>query len=99
MRPWQKDTECPDEGYQEFKKALMSASYHNAGGLIDANDARSYTYRAAEEAIQQDWPYWALRRMFDDIKPLVDFDTFMQFYINTLKTRVRDLEKGNPVDA
>lgn len=85
ISPWSQNEVCPLEGFQEFKSALSSASYHNAGPVDEWGQAKSYVVVAAEIAIAQDWPYWAMERMFRDVAPLVSWDSFMQNYINVLK--------------
>lgn len=85
VRPWPANTECPLEGYLEFREDLLKASYHNAaerGG--EASHARSAIRAAAEVAIEHEWPYWAMQRMFKEVAPLVAWDQFMQSYINVL---------------
>ncbi len=87
VSPWPAKTECPLEGYAEFKKELMHASFHNAADNSgEWRFAGQHVTAAAEVAIIQDWPYWAMARMFKECDPLVSWDEFMQKYINCLKT-------------
>ena len=88
ISPWSANTECPLEGFQEFKRALLDASYHHAGSQQEWNLAKTCIQKAAEVAIEQGWPYWVMDRMFREISPLVEWSQFMQTYINTLKTTV-----------
>jgi hypothetical protein len=88
VSPWSANTECPLEGFQEFKRALLDASYYHAGSQQEWNLAKSCIQKAAEIAIGQDWPYWAMHRMFCEISPLVEWSQFMQKYINTLSKKV-----------
>lgn len=85
VKPWSKNEECPEEGFKEFKSALLRASFHNAGPNSEMSFASKETYSAAELAIKYDWPFWVIERMFNEIDPLVSWHTFMQNYINALK--------------
>ena len=86
VRPWFQNEVCPEPGYVEFRRELMSTSYHNAAeGGGEAGRARTHLYEAARIAAEADWPYWAMERMFREIQPLVAWDSFMQAYINTLR--------------
>ena len=86
IRPWAANNKCPEKGFNEFKNFLDKASYHNAAeGTREAGDARYNTQCAAQIAIIEDWPYWAMDRMFREIAPLVAWDAFMQIYINELR--------------
>lgn len=85
VKPWPAATECPHDGYQEFANELEIASYHNAApGTGEMSKARSAVRAAAEIAIEHEWPYWAMERMFREIQPLVDWTSFMQSYIDLL---------------
>jgi hypothetical protein len=84
VSPWPLKTECPLEGFPEFKKLLMDASYHHAGSQQEWKIAKNYIRKAAEVAIVEQWPYWAMDRMFRQIVPLVEWSQFMQTYINIL---------------
>jgi hypothetical protein len=89
VRPWQQNTDCPELGFAEFKQYLMDASYHNAAeGRGEAGGARVSTAMAAEIAIENEWPYWAMERMFKDIRPLVAWDQFMQSYLNLMFEKI-----------
>lgn len=86
VAPWPAKQACTEVGFADFKQALMSASFNNAcntGG--EAGYAVSHTKTAATIAVEQDWPFWAIDRMFKEIAPLVDWSAFMQHYINVLK--------------
>jgi hypothetical protein len=85
LQIWKAGTEPTFSGYTEFKKALNSASYHNAGGYDEVGSARKELRKAAQIAVNEEWSYWAMDRMFKEIKPLVAWNSFMQCYINTLK--------------
>jgi hypothetical protein len=88
VRPWPAKTDCPLEGFAEFKRALFNASFHNAAESSgEAGDARKAIYVSAEIAIEQEWPYWAMERMFSEIRPLVTWGSFMQNYINILHAK------------
>ncbi len=85
VKPWPADESCPLLGYAAFKEYLNTASYHNAAERPrETSDARSATYAAAELAIEQAWPIWAMQRMFREIAPLVMWDEFLQTYVNIL---------------
>jgi len=91
VKPWRAGTECPLPGYAEFKEDLNLASYHNAAeGRGEAGHARSATRAAAEVAIEHEWPYWAMERMFREIGPLVTWGDFMQTYINILSEKITE---------
>jgi hypothetical protein len=91
VSPWSANTECPLEGFQEFKRALLDASYHHAGSQQEWKLAKACIQKATEIAIGQDWPYWVMDRMFREIAPLVEWSQFMQTYINTIKINVDNL--------
>lgn len=85
VRPWSPNEDCPLEGFQDFRKELMQASFHNAApGSGELAPARKAVKDAAKIAIDEGWPYWAMERMFKEIKPLVAWDQFMQSYIDLL---------------
>jgi hypothetical protein len=85
VHPWSRNTECPLEGFSQFKEDLLRASFHNAAeGAGEDGQARSCTRAAAEVAIDNRWPYWAIERMFNEISPLVTWSTFMSAYIDLL---------------
>ncbi len=86
VKPWPAKTDCPLDGFEEFKDSLNKASYHNAaeGHPSEAGLAREATRRAAQVAIDEEWPVWAMERMFREIRPLVAWDGFMQTYVNIL---------------
>lgn len=89
ISPWAANTECPLEGFQEFKRALLDASYHHAAASQQEwKLAKACVQKAAEIAIEQGWSYWAMDRMFREIAPLVEWGQFMQTYINTMKITV-----------
>lgn len=83
--PWARETECPLEGFQEFKKLLMKASYHHAGPGDEWGHAKTAIQDAAKIAVEKEWPYWVMDRIFREIGPLVEWGQFMQSYINVLK--------------
>lgn len=94
VRPWTANTECPLEGALEFKALLNTASYHNAApGTGEAGLAREATRKAAELAIEKEWPVWAMQRMFDECRPLVDFNSYLQIYVNILFEKAKVLDK------
>jgi len=85
VKPWKADSECQLEGFSAFKEELNRASYHNAAEVTgEMKQARSCVRAAAEIAIDQRWPYWAMERMFREIGPLVDWTSYMTAYINLL---------------
>lgn len=85
VRPWNANEECPEPGYAEFKQELLHASYYNAAeGSGEWSKSRECVRAAAEIAIDKQWPYWVIERMFKEIRPLVDWSSFMQSYINLL---------------
>jgi hypothetical protein len=90
VRPWPQNTECPEPGFVKFKNALNYASFHNAGMTNEMGQAKSYVQIAAEVAIEADWPYWAMERMFREIAPLVEWGQFMQTYINVLNYKINE---------
>lgn len=88
ISPWNRDTDCPHPSFQPFRKALLDASFHHAGPTDEWKFAKSDIVKAAEIAIEAEWPYWAMDRMFREIGPLVAWDQFMQTYINILHAKV-----------
>lgn len=85
VNPWPAGTECPLKDFDRFKEDLNHASYHNAAeGGGEASLARSCERAAAEVAIENEWPLWVIKRMFGEIKPLVDYDGWLQTYVNLL---------------
>lgn len=85
VKPWKSTETCPVAGYEEFKKDLMQASFHNAAeGSGEMRHARSCTRAAAEVAIEHEWPIWAITRMFKETEPLVAWDEFLQIYVDIL---------------
>jgi hypothetical protein len=88
MQPWRADTECPYPMYQEFKMLLNQASFHYADDSgTEWKSATACISKAAEVAIAADYPYWAIERMWSEIKPLASWDGFMNIYINKLKEK------------
>ena len=86
IRPWPMNTECPEPEFADFKAALNHASFHNAAdNSAEWKHAGSHVAAAAAVANTANWPYWAMKRMFDEIGPMVAWDSFMQSYINLLK--------------
>ena len=85
VRPWSASEPCPLPRFDEFKEALNSASYHNAAEQPgEGHLARSRVETAADIAIDQGWPLWAMERMFKEVRPLVDWSSFLQKYISIL---------------
>lgn len=76
----------PLEGYEQFHKELMTASYHYA---CDNNSetplAHEAEVRAAEIAIENDWAYWQIVQAHAACKPLVSFDSLMHKIMTKLK--------------
>lgn len=90
VKPWPAKTECPLEGFEQFKIHLMSVSYHNAApGVGERQAAKTSRERAASLAIRQEWPYWVMERMFREIGPLESWDSFMQTYIELLMKKAK----------
>lgn len=87
ISPWPRNKDCPHPKFAEFKRALMNASFHHAGPVDEWGIAKSDIQTAAEIAIEADWPYWAMERMFFEIAPLVEWHQFIQTYINILGKR------------
>lgn len=78
MDIWRAGTECGHPSYESFKEALNQASYHYADDSgLEWSKARVELDAAVEIAIQNQYPFWAIKRMFGEIKPLVDLDSFM----------------------
>jgi len=88
MNIWPSNTECPHPLYKEFKAALNQASYHHADDSGKERDSASQCIsKAAEIAIEADYPYWAMERMWSEIKPLASWTGFMHTYITKLKQK------------
>ena len=86
VKPWPAGTECPEQGYTEWRAALNQASFCNAAESSgEWRGAASRIAEAAAIAVEQDWPYWAQERMWRDVAPLVEWGSYMQSYINTLR--------------
>jgi hypothetical protein len=86
VKPWPANTECPLEGFLDFKNYLNQASYyHAADNPGEWRHAAARIKDAARIAVLYEWPYWAMDRMFREIQPLVAWDAFMQAYINVLR--------------
>lgn len=93
MQIWKSGIECPEVGYQDLKAYLNQASYHFADDNGNEYQKGSFNVqKAADLAIAQDWPMWAIQRMFREINPLVTWDQFLTKYIDQLKNRVKELE-------
>lgn len=76
----------PLDGYEEFHKELMTASYHNAAeGTGEMGDAAEAENRAAAIAVEKNWHFWQIRQAFDAAKPLVAFDELMQRIMRQLR--------------
>lgn len=88
VMPWLAGTICPEPAYDDFASALNQASHHFADDSGKewgrANDCMA---RAAEVAISARWPYWAMKRMHNEIGPLPTFDNFMEVYCKRLMAR------------
>ena len=95
VKPWPAGTECPEPGYTEWRAALNQASFHNAAeNSSEWRSAGTRIQQAAAIAVEQDWPYWAQERMWRDVGPLVEWGSYMQVYINTLKTAAQEKERA-----
>lgn len=94
INPWPREADCPHPLFKDFKSALINASFNHAGPVDEWGQAKSHIQTAAEVAIEADWPFWAMNRMFSEINPLVDWDQFMQTYINLLKKGVYKNEES-----
>jgi len=78
----------PLDGYEEFHKALMTASYHNAcEDTSEMGLASDAVKRAAAVAVKHGWAFWQIRQAHDAAKPLVAFDDLMQKVMNILRRR------------
>ena len=88
IAPWKQNTECPHSSFKPFRDTLLAASFHHAGPSDEWKMAKNHVMKAAEIAIEAEWPYWAMERMFREIGPLVAWDQFMQTYINILSMKV-----------
>ena len=85
VQPWASGTPCPVEGYSDFAKALKQASYHFADDSgKEWGSANACMDRAAEIAVNAAWPYWAMKRMYQEIGTLPTFDNFMGVYCKRL---------------
>lgn len=90
VKPWPANTDCPLEGFAEFKKLLNKASYHNAApGPGEGTLAREATREAAMLAIEKEWPVWVMSRMFGEIRPLVEYNGYLQTYVNILYEKLK----------
>lgn len=87
ISPWKQGSDPDHPLFNNFKTTLMNASFHHAGPVDEWGQAKSYIQQAAEIALNAEWPFWALERMFKEIAPLVEWHQFMQTYINILHTR------------
>ena len=78
MKTWFAGTECSHSSYAAFKAAINSASYHFAD---DSSKELAAAYQhldvAIAIAVENKYPFWAIKRMFSDIKPLVSIDDFI----------------------
>lgn len=90
VSPWPMNSECPEKRFGQFKNALNYASHHHSGLVNEWGEAKSYVQVAAEIAIEEQWPYWAMERMFVEVAPLVTWDQFMQTYINILNYKINE---------
>lgn len=89
IKIWAQGEEPSEPNFPEFKRALMDASYHNAGSG-EGSSAKACVRRAAEIAEDSGWPYWAVERMFTEMRPLVAFDQFMTAWLNVLRDRANN---------
>jgi hypothetical protein len=88
MQIWKAETECPHPLYQDFKKYINRASYNHADDSIkEWGSATDCISKAADIAIEADYPYWAMERMWREIKPLASWTGFMHTYITKLKEK------------
>jgi len=86
IQSWKAETECPHPMYQEFKKFINQASYHHADDSSkEWGEAILCLSKAADVAIEADFPYWAMERMWHEINPLASWNGFMHTYITKLK--------------
>lgn len=78
ITPWRYKTECPLPVYPELKALLGKASHHFADDSAkEWPEAREAVEEAAILVINARLPFWAIKRMFEEIKPLVGFDSFI----------------------
>jgi mannitol/fructose-specific phosphotransferase system IIA component (Ntr-type) len=84
ITPWKMGTPCPIDGYTEFRRALMDASYHFAGQRDEMAAGRCCVTDGASIAIAHGWPVWVIKRAVTEVKSLVDYDTLMQAYVHIL---------------
>lgn len=85
VQPWPANTVCPEPDYPDFAKALNQASHHFADDSgKEWSAANACMDRAAEIAANAAWPYWAMKRMYQEIRPLPTFDDFMGVYCKRL---------------
>lgn len=85
LQPWPSGTDCPEEAYPDFAKALNQASHHFADDTCkEWGAARECMDRAVSIAVNASWPYWAMKRMYVEIAPLPTFDNFMGAYCKAL---------------
>lgn len=88
VQPWPAGTFCPEPAYADFADALNRASHHFADDSTkEWGLANECIARAAEIAISARWPYWAMKRMHNEIGPLPTFDSFMEVYCKRLMAR------------
>jgi hypothetical protein len=88
MEIWPAGTECKDPSYPEFKKCLKSASYHYADDSTkEWHMAHDFMDRAALIAINNRYPFWAIKRMFNEIKPLASIDDLMERLLRVAQDR------------
>lgn len=86
VSPWPAGTDCPEPVFPAFKKALISASFHYADDSgSEWGSAGDRMREAARIAVEAEWPYWAIKRMYGEIKPLPSFDEFMGRYCVALR--------------
>lgn len=85
MQPWPANTECPDPSFQKLKQTLNLASFHFAD---DSGAEWERAYKLIDEAVDivilNKYPFWALKRMFNEIKPLYDLDSFVDRMLKKL---------------
>jgi hypothetical protein len=87
VKIWSRDEPCPEPDFPAFKRALVNASYHYAddsGG--EWGSAGECMREAARIAVEAAWPYWAIKRMYEEAKPLPGFDDFMKYYCVALRS-------------
>lgn len=85
MKPWKAGTECPHESYPRFKECLDRSSFHFADDSAKEWDiGYNLINEAVDIAIANKYPFWAIKRMFVEIKPLGGIDLFMGKLLNRL---------------